>query len=351
MPPIEFLVDRQQSGHTIASVLRDRYSLPWSHVKRVIENGHVRVAGFACKDPGHRVRAKNRVWVREGVLDIPPDKRDPKPAPPKAKPPAQKAPPPKPKEPPKQPKPLPPMPLTAADLIYADDAVVVVNKPAGLTTMRHEDELAEFGGRARKFLPLTLADFVPRLIGVPNARVIPVHRLDHDTTGLIVFARTPAAAESLTNQFRKHTTDRRYLALTRGTPKDGRIESVLVRNRGDGRRGSTPEVGAPDGKRAVTFVKVLEAFDGFALVECRLETGRTHQVRIHLGEAGTPLCGEPVYDRAVSGQRIPDASDAHRPMLHAARLGFAHPDTAEPMKWEVPPPADFAALLAKFRGG
>ena len=227
--------------------------------------------------------------------------------------------------------------------------MVVVNKPAGLTTMRHKDEAAEFGERAKKFLPKTLADLLPHLLGTPGRPVIAVHRIDRDTSGLVVFARTRVAAEKLTKQFRKHTVDRRYLALTRGIPAGGRIESVFVRDRGDGRRGSTPNPDAPDGKRAVTHVKVIERFDGFALVECRLETGRTHQVRIHLGEAGTPLCGETVYDRPVNGKRVADASGAGRPMLHAARLGFAHPESGEPMSWDVDPPDDFAALLEKFR--
>src|SRR4029077_11240289 len=104
-----------------------------------------------------------------------------------------------------------------------------------------------------------------------------------------------------------HTIERRYLALVRGGPMAGRIESVLVRDRGDGRRGSGPEVDA-DGQRAVTHVRIVEEFDRFTLVECRLETGRTHQVRIHLGERGSPLCGERVYDRPPNGMPVPDGS-------------------------------------------
>ena len=234
-------------------------------------------------------------------------------------------------------------------VLYADDALVVADKPAGLTTMRHADEAAEFG-RGKRFLPKTLADALPGLLGSPNKPVIAVHRIDRDTSGLVVFARTRAAAESLTKQFRNHTVDRRYLAITRGVPAAGRIESVFVRDRGDGRRGSTTKTDAPDAKRAVTHVKVLEQFGEFALVECRLETGRTHQVRIHLGEAGAPLCGETVYDRPVNGKPAPDSSSAKRPMLHAARLGFTHPKSGEPMAWDVAPPADFAGVLEKLRG-
>src|SRR4029077_16908107 len=97
-----------------------------------------------------------------------------------------------------------------------------------------------------------------------------------------------------------------------------------------------------DGKRAVTHIAVREQFDGFTLVECRLETGRTHQVRIHLGEAGTPLCGERVYDRPIHGQPVGDRSQAPRLALHAARLGFEHPATGKRLTWDSPLPEDLA---------
>jgi 23S rRNA pseudouridine1911/1915/1917 synthase len=233
--------------------------------------------------------------------------------------------------------------------MYVDDAIVVVNKPAGLTTMRHAREAAEFGIRARRYLPKTLADYLPGMLGRPDQPLLAVHRIDRDTSGLVVFARTASAAEHLMRQFRRHSVDRRYLALTRGVPSVTRIESVLVRDRGDGRRGSTQDFQAPRGQRAITHIQIREVLGRFALVECRLETGRTHQVRIHLGESGTPLCGERVYDRPLHGQPLPDGSGAPRPMLHAARLGLDHPETGERMIWEVPPPADFTALLHSLK--
>jgi 23S rRNA pseudouridine1911/1915/1917 synthase len=366
MPPVEFLAEYREGGQTIAAVLRKRFNLPWAQAKRLIERGHVRVAGFACTDPGQRVRARNRVWIREGVISSEGEKgrkgdketgektprsrdaqRSAKAPPASPKRPAEKKP-----VSPSSPLPLslsPLLPLSPSALLYADDALAVVNKPAGLTTTRSAEEADEFGPRGKAFLPKTLADYLPQLLGVPNSRVIPVHRIDRNTSGVVVFARTPDAASHLTRQFRKHTAERRYLALVRGTPKNGRIESVFVRDRGDGRRGSAAASNAEDGKHAVTYVKVLEQFPGFALVECRLQTGRPHQVRIHLGEAGTPLCGERVYDRPPNGAPVSDASGADRPMLHAARLGFTHPQTGERLEWEVPPPADFTKLLEKFR--
>src|SRR5262249_42724164 len=141
-----------------------------------------------------------------------------------------------------------------------------------------------------------------------------------------------------------HTVGRRYLAIVRGRPKTGRIESHFVRDRGDGRRGSgSPD--APGAQRAVTRIRVVEQLGPFTLVECELETGRTHQVRIHLGEMGTPLCGETVYDRPLHGAPIPDASGAKRTALHAAYLGLTHPKAGKWLEWESPLPEDMAELV------
>src|SRR5262249_36784742 len=145
-------------------------------------------------------------------------------------------------------------------------------------------EAAEFGRRARRFLPATLADLLPTLLARGKTKsdsVRAVPPLAKETSGLVVFSRDVQAERNLGKQFRDHTIDRRYLAIVRGQARSERIESMLVDDRGDGRRGSTITPGL--GKRAVTHVKVLEAIEDYSLVECRLETGRTHQVRIHLG--------------------------------------------------------------------
>ncbi len=149
-------------------------------------------------------------------------------------------------------------------------------------------------------------------------------------------------------QFREHTVKRRYLAVVRGRAKTARIESYLVKDRGDGRRGSTDQV--KTGQRAVTHVRVVEALGEFTLVECELETGRTHQVRIHLGESGTPLCGERIYDRPLYGKPInKDTSGIQRPALHAAHLGFIHPATGKLVSWSSRLPKDMASLVARLR--
>jgi 23S rRNA pseudouridine1911/1915/1917 synthase len=236
-------------------------------------------------------------------------------------------------------------------ICYADESIVVVDKPPGLTTMRHPEEAAEFGARGRRFLPTTLADLLPVALsqreGRPADRVRPVHRIDKETSGLVVFARTGAAEGHLGKQFREHTVERTYLALVRGSIVDQRMESWFVADRGDHRRGSGPQ--SSSAKRAVTHVRVLESLPGYALVECRLETGRTHQVRIHLGEAGAPLCGERVYDRPIHGRPAPDKSGAPRIALHAATLGLIHPKTDRPMRWQSPLPEDLKSLWQELR--
>lgn len=312
--------DHRDNGQTLGAVLKARLNLSWSKAKQTIERRHVRVAGQIVADAAYRVKAGKRITIAAGAISKPATASTPK-----AKI-VKKAASPRKENIAKH---------FAVDVVYSDDAVVVLNKPTGLTTNRSAEEKAEFG-EGKRFLPKTLADLVPALIREPGVKVIAVHRIDRDTSGLVVFAKTTAAAKELSKQFKAHTVERRYQALVRGTPQGGRIESTFVENRGDNRRGS-----GIDGVRAVTNVTVLKVSNGFALVQCRLETGRTHQVRIHLGEAGTPLCGETVYDRPVHGAPLPDTSGAKRPMLHAAVLGFIHPSTGERLRFEVEPPSDF----------
>jgi 23S rRNA pseudouridine1911/1915/1917 synthase len=325
MTPQTFVVGHRDADQTVAAFLRARLNLPWSKAKRLVETGQVRVAGQKVIDPAQRLKLGKHVEV---IASTAPAAGGPKATRARFN---------------AAPKYDGPQPV----LVYSDDSIAVVDKPPGLTTMRHPEEAAEFGERGKTYLPATLADLLPVMLGRPGKPVRAVHRIDRDTSGLVVFARSRPAEEHLTEQFKAHTADRRYLALVRGRPTAGRIETRLVRDRGDGRRGSSF---TDEGQRAVTHVSVLEQMGEFALVECRLETGRTHQVRIHLGEAGWPLCGERVYDRPVNGAPLPDGSRAKRPMLHAARLAITHPATGDRMSWESAIPGDFRALLERLRG-
>jgi 23S rRNA pseudouridine1911/1915/1917 synthase len=179
---------------------------------------------------------------------------------------------------------------------------------------------------------------------VPPVRA--VHRIDRETSGLVVFARNVPAGRILAEQFRLHTTHRRYLALVVGRMGQGTIRSHLLRDRGDGRRGSAE---GEEGKLAVTHVSPVEHFgDAYTLMECRLETGRTHQIRIHMAESGHVLCGERVYTQTRKGTPSDD-SQAPRVMLHAAELGFVHPVTGAELRFTSPLPADMRRVLAALR--
>ncbi len=236
--------------------------------------------------------------------------------------------------------------LTEDRVVYLDNDVVVVNKPAGMLSVPFDkgdrDTLVDITRVALR--KRSAARFDPEL-GI-------VHRIDIDTTGLLMFTRNLAAKRALQTQFRAHTVHRRYVALVHGELRERTIESLLIRNRGDGLRGSYAKFRAPkgpppeDAQRAVTHVRPLESLRSASMIECELETGRQHQIRIHLSEAGHPLLGERVYVRDFPGTLIP----APRPMLHARELGFVHPRTEREMHFEIEPPADFANVLKRLRG-
>jgi 23S rRNA pseudouridine1911/1915/1917 synthase len=238
---------------------------------------------------------------------------------------------------------------------YIDTHVVVVEKPSGIATVRHPTEY-DWSPERRALVP-TLDDLVLHQTGVPVGRKGPgpwtrlrvVQRLDKETSGLIVFARTVEAERGLGRQFKAHTVIRRYLALVPGEVGPQTIRSNLVRDRGDGRRGSG--AAADIGKEAVTHLEVAQRLPGYTLLRCRLETGRTHQIRIHLAELGHPVCGEKVYGRKPGTTVVPDPSGALRLVLHAAELGFVHPVTEEAMHWEMPLPPDLRELLNKVERG
>jgi 23S rRNA pseudouridine1911/1915/1917 synthase len=178
-----------------------------------------------------------------------------------------------------------------------------------------------------------------------------VHRLDRDTSGVMVFARTALAHKALAAQFKAHDVDRIYQAIVHGAITAKRVETDLILDRGDGLRGSyghfrRAKGDVPsDARRAVTHVTPIEPLKGATLVECRLETGRQHQIRIHLSELGHPIVGEHVYIRDYEGVKI----KSPRPMLHAHTLGFDHPRTAKRVLFWRDAPADFQEMLERLR--
>jgi 23S rRNA pseudouridine1911/1915/1917 synthase len=233
-------------------------------------------------------------------------------------------------------------------ILHVDNAVLVVDKPAGISTIPFGDEDPS---EARRTLDALLREVLAKRDksrGRQGGRAPlgVVHRLDKETSGVMVFTRTLEAKKHLSQQFREHSVERRYLAIVHGRlDRALTLESYLLEDRGDGLRGSARGT-TKGGQRAVTHVKPKRQLEGATLVECRLETGRTHQIRIHLSEAGHPLVGERVYIRNYPGPRI----EASRMMLHAAALGFVHPVDEEPMAFDAAPPADFEARLAALEG-
>jgi 23S rRNA pseudouridine1911/1915/1917 synthase len=169
-----------------------------------------------------------------------------------------------------------------------------------------------------------------------------VHRIDRATSGLLMFAKSKRAELGLAAQLRAHAMTREYRCVAHGTVVSGRIESNLVADRGDGLRGSTSD--AARGKRSITNVEAMRALRGATLCTVRLETGRTHQIRIHLSESGHPLVGEEVYIRDYRGPVLTSG----RLMLHAATLGFEHPITGERVELAAELPPDFTAVVSRL---
>ena len=317
-----FHVSDTEAGQSLLVLLRRwQQSIAPTAAAQMLRNRQVQVDGNLCEDHQRRMKTGEVVKVLPHTIAAPPTETD-------------------------------------IRVHFVDEHVVVVEKPSGMTTMQHEEE-AHWSARRRRREP-TLEDLLPGVVakssspsrGSPKRavrppRVIPVHRLDRDTSGLMVFARTVATEQSLVEQFREHTINRAYLAIVVGEIAEQTIESFLARDRGDGRRGSVSD---PDqGQQAITHVRPIELVGGFTLVECRLETGRTHQIRIHLSEAGHPVCGDKDYRGPLGQKLIVDRSGAPRLALHAAELGFEHPATGESLLFESRLPRDLSSFLKRLR--
>jgi 23S rRNA pseudouridine1911/1915/1917 synthase len=290
---------------TVAAVVREQTGVSWSRARNLCSEGRVTVDGERCLDPATRISPDAIVAVNE---------QGPK---------------------------LEKGPLPKSAIVFFDRELVVVDKPAGMLTV------ADVPGNKE-----TLDEYVRALLRRMGGRDIDaplgvVHRLDKDTSGVMVFARTAGAKRELAAQFFAHDIDRIYHAIAHGVVHEARVETDLVLDRGDGLRGSHGHYrrtkGDPpsDARRSVTHLRPIAALSNATLVECRLETGRQHQIRIHLSELGHPVVGERVYIRDYAGAKI----EAPRTMLHARTLGFAHPRSGERVSFEREAPADFRATV------
>jgi 23S rRNA pseudouridine1911/1915/1917 synthase len=238
-------------------------------------------------------------------------------------------------------------------VVYEDDALIVIDKPAGMTV--HPAP----GAPKDTLVNALIAHCGDSLSGIGGVRRPGiVHRIDKDTSGLLVVAKTDAAHHALARLFAEHEIERAYRAVCWGVPVPpaGRIEGAIGRHPRDRIRMAVRPEGS--GKPAVTHYRTLRRFgEAASLLECRLETGRTHQIRVHLTHIGHPLVGDPVYGRgrtarlAGLAEAVRDKLRAFpRQALHAAVLGFAHPVSGEALRFESPLPADIAALLAALEG-
>jgi 23S rRNA pseudouridine1911/1915/1917 synthase len=318
--------------------LRTLFDASWGKARGWIEGGKVRVGGAMVTEATARVRAGAEITLDESARR------------------------PRPKE------------LEDGDVVHLDAHVIVVAKPPGISTIPYEgsEETDTLDARVRAWLERHHSRRQSRepshapsharshagsrtsagKAGGDRGRGRPalgiVHRLDKETSGLVVFTRSWLAKQALTTQFRQHTVHRRYLTIANGVVVAGTRRSFLLEDRGDGLRGSARGNvrGSTEAREAITHVMPLEALPGATLVACRLETGRTHQIRIHMSESGHPVLGERVYIRGFAGPLLP----APRLMLHATELGFVHPATERPMQWELPMPDDMRAVIARLKG-
>jgi 23S rRNA pseudouridine1911/1915/1917 synthase len=291
-------------GVTVAAALRDQ--LPgrsWRDVRRLVERGKVVIGGEIELDPARRLAGGETVELRVSA---------PTPGPP---------------------------PPEGFKLVFEDGHLVIIEKPQGISSVPYERKES---GTA---LDLIRDAWRRQKRDATSTPLYTVHRIDKDTSGLLCFAKTRLAERGMHVVFQRHLADREYLAVANGAVESGRIESQLVADRGDGLRGSTRR--RDEGQRAVTHIEAIERLPRATVCRVRLETGRTHQIRIHLAESGHPLVGETVYIRDLTRPPI----QADRLMLHAATLGFEHPVTKKALTFRAEPPKDYLMIMERLRAG
>lgn len=300
-----------------------------SRIKALIKEGALTCDGVPLTDPNASV-----VAGAEYRLDVP----DPRPATP-------------------EPQDIP------LNILFEDADLIILNKSAGMAV---HPAPGSWDGTLVNALLHHCKGELPGIGGVERPGI--VHRLDKDTTGVMVVAKTEAAHRGLSELFATHDIDRAYFALTRGAPRplSGKVDAPIARATGDRKKMAVPRnPDTPNARHAVTHYKALETYGlldkgaglpAAALIECRLETGRTHQIRVHMSHIGAPLIGDTTYGRHRgikafgSGEAFIEATSAARAFprqaLHAALLGFEHPVTGEALSFEAPLPEDMAALKA-----
>jgi 23S rRNA pseudouridine1911/1915/1917 synthase len=309
--PLHFELGDEAAGRRLDSVLAELAEVSRSQARRWIEAGRVEVDGRSAR-PSQRLSAGALLDARPPAperLDVEPEN-------------------------------------IALDVLYEDDDLIVLDKPAGMVV--HPGP-----GHPSGTLVNALLHHCTHLAGVGGVlRPGIVHRLDRGTSGVMVAAKSDAAHQGLSSQFQDHSIERAYHAFIRSVPRadEGRIERPIGRHPQDRKRMS---VRTRSGREAVTCWRVLERFPrcASAYLEIEPETGRTHQIRVHLASAGMPIAGDPVYGRLRGSRMRRGLPRLERPALHARVLGFQHPTRDERLHFEAPLPADLEAWLAAARAG
>ena len=310
-------VESSEAGQRLDTFIGDRLSFcSRSHAALLIRQGFIRVNGLGCK-PGHRVKFNESITVQipaPAPVDLVAE----------------------------------PLPL---DILYEDAELIVINKPAGMV-------VHPAAGHATGTLVHGILYHCPDLEGIgAEKRPGIVHRLDKDTSGILVVAKNARAHQHLSGQFKARSVQKQYLALVLGSPKaaQGRIDLPVGRHPMERKKMSTR---SRRGREALTLWQVRERFVGATLLDIDLKTGRTHQIRVHCQATGFPILGDPVYGRKGAVKRMSAGNamlqaalkNAERQMLHAYRIAFQHPVDGRALSVEAPLPEDMADLLEQLRG-
>ncbi len=301
---IEISITEEMSGKRLDAVLAGaipEYSR--SFIQKLFENGHVSAGGSICTEKKHKAAAGETVEITV-------------PEPERLEVAAENIP---------------------LDIVYEDDELLVVDKPAGMVV---HPAPGNYTGTLVNALMYHCGDALSSINGVIRPGI--VHRIDKDTSGLLMVAKTDRAHAALSSQLAEHSITRKYRAIVYSNIKEdeGTVDAPIGRDPGNRLRNA---VVYANSKNAVTHYRVLERFGGFTLIEAVLETGRTHQIRVHMSHIRHPLLGDALYGPAKNKY------GAKRQMLHAGVLGFVHPVTGEYMEFSSPLPQDFEAVLAKLR--
>ena len=318
MPPESALhiITAETAGPVLAALRKHQPGITWSTARTLLQARRIVVNGILCVEEARRIHPGDRLELRAVALPAPPGDRD-------------------------------------VAILHADPHVVVAHKPSGMLTVRHPGDVD--WSDDKKLRQPSLDEVLGRLLAQREQRartmrpavadVFVVHRIDRETSGIVVFARSESAQTALIRQFAAHSVHRRYLCIVPGEISTQTLRSIQVRDRGDGLRGSMDDGETRDGLPMVTHVRPLRKLGRFSELECRLETGRTNQIRIQLAERGQPLCGDVKYRGPFGAEALADDSGAPRLALHAAELGFVHPHTGMEHRWTSHWPPDILRWL------